>query len=209
MNARVGVIDYGLGNLHSVVNACAYIGAKVGIATSGEELEDFSHLILPGVGAFGDGMKGLIKNGHVEHLKQEVEKGKPLLGVCLGAQLLLGESEEFGSHVGLGLIPGRVESIPSEKVKVPHVGWQRIEAPEGANWTGSILDGSSKGMWAYFIHSFHAIPSNQGDVLATCEYSGNIITAAVRRDNVTGMQFHPEKSGRLGLDILKKFVSDE
>ena len=209
MNTKVGVIDYGLGNLHSVVNACAYIGAEVGIAKSGSELEGFSHLILPGVGAFGDGMKGLTENGHVEKIKQEVERGKPLLGVCLGAQLLLAESEEFGSHVGLRLIPGRVESIPSNGVKVPHVGWQRIEAPKGTSWNGSILGASSEGMWAYFIHSFHAIPTDQGDLLATCEYGGNIITAAVRRDNVTGMQFHPEKSGRLGLEILKKFVSDE
>jgi imidazole glycerol-phosphate synthase subunit HisH len=208
MSAKIGIIDYGLGNLHSVEKACVSIGASVQLVDSGDAVSDYSHLILPGVGAFADGMKGLKERKLINPLKHAVQEGKPLLGICLGAQLLLSRSSEFGMHQGLNFIPGIVAPIPDLNVKVPHVGWQKVEYGSAKHWKNSVLESSPHKFWGYFIHSFHAHPENEEHLLAICNYGGHTITAAVQRENVMGLQFHPEKSGRLGLGILKKFIED-
>lgn len=206
MNPLVTVVDYGLGNLHSVINALLRIGAEVNVASTGADIEKTSHLVLPGVGAFSDGMAGLRSRGQVEALRAYAASGRPLLGICLGKQLLLTESEEFGLHEGLGIIPGRVVRIPSAGVKVPFVGWGRLKSPADRGWEGSILGETPTGTWAYFVHSFHAAPENPGDILACTEYGPHSITAAIARGRVTGLQFHPEKSGPAGLAMLARFI---
>ncbi len=207
MKPRVTVVDYGLGNLHSVIKALAFVGAEVDVAGSGAEIARAERLVLPGVGAFADGMAGLRERGQVAALREFAAGGRPFIGICLGAQLLLSESEEFGQSEGLGIIPGRVAMIPAGEAKVPHVGWARLQPPEGRTWAGTLLEQTAAGTWGYFVHSLHCVPTDAADVLATVQPGPHQITAAVRRGRVTGFQFHPEKSGQQGLAILQSFVS--
>lgn len=206
---RVTVIDYGVGNLHSVVKALRHEGAEVVVSAEPSEVSTAERLVLPGVGAFADGMKGLGDRNLITPLKDFVRTGRPFLGICLGMQLLLSESEEFGQHSGLDLIPGRVAKIPANPgLKVPQIGWNRIfPAPEGKDWRASILRNIEERSMFYFVHSFTAIPTNENDRLADADYLGVRISAAVCRDNITGCQFHPEKSGPLGLHILAAFLA--
>jgi glutamine amidotransferase len=201
---RVTVVDYGLGNLHSVIKAFTHVGAQVDIATEAAQVLAAERLVLPGVGAFADGMRGLTERGHADALRTATARGTPLIGICLGAQLLLGESDEFGRHQGLGIIPGRVVRIPDAGVKVPHVGWNRLVP--AADWSGTLLAGTSAGTWAYFVHSFHMLPADAADLLAVADYGSHRITAAVQHGHVTGVQFHPEKSGEAGLAMLRAFI---
>lgn len=203
---NVTVVDYGLGNLHSVIKALAHVGATVAVAEDAAGIAAAERLVLPGVGAFADGMAGLAARGQVEALRAYAAAGRPLAGICLGAQLLLGESDEFGRHAGLGIIPGRVALIPSAGVKVPHVGWNRLR-PGPAGWAGSALAGTAPGTWAYFVHSYHMLPDDPAAVLATAAHGPHVITAAVRRGAITGFQFHPEKSGQAGLAMLAAFLT--
>jgi glutamine amidotransferase len=207
MKPRVTVVDYGLGNLHSVIKALAFVGATVDVAQAGADVEHAERLVLPGVGAFADGMAGLRGRGQVEALREFAASGRPFIGICLGAQLLMSESEEFGRHEGLGLIPGRVAMIPAGEAKVPHVGWGRLQCPPGRTWESTLLAGTAPDTWTYFVHSLHCVPTNMADVLATARHGRHELTAAVRRGNVTGFQFHPEKSGEQGLAILQSFVN--
>ncbi len=204
---RVHVVDYGTGNLHSVVNALRHVGAEPVIAEDGAALEDADRIVLPGVGAFADGMRGLSQRGHDDLLRRHAGRSRPLLGICLGAQFLMSSSDEFGHHRGLGLIPGRVVRIPAEGVKVPHVGWNRLEAGETGPWSTTPLCGAEIGSWAYFVHSFHMLPDDPLHVAATCRYGSHRITAAVALGPVCGMQFHPDKSGQAGLAMLASFLS--
>lgn len=206
MKPVVTVVDYGLGNLHSVINALVRTGAEVQVAGSGAEVDKAKLLVLPGVGAFSDGMAGLRARGQVEALRAYAASGRPLLGICLGKQLLLSQSEEFGVHEGLGIIPGRVVMIPSSGVKVPFVGWGRLQPPAGRDWEGTVLQATSPGTWAYFVHSYHAVPENPRDICACTGYGPHQITAAIARGHVTGLQFHPEKSGPAGLAMLEQFI---
>jgi len=206
MSTTVTIIDYGLGNLHSVCKAIVRVGGEPVIATQGSQLAEAGHVILPGVGAFADGMRGLHERGFVDALRQHVEHGRPLVGICLGMQLLFDESDEFGTHAGLGIIPGRVERIPEQGVKVPHVGWNRVLEPLPGTWAGSALEGLAGGSWAYFVHSYHARPTNPDDVLAVTRHGPHQLTAAVRHGSATGFQYHPEKSGADGLATLRRFV---
>jgi glutamine amidotransferase len=207
MKPIVTIVDYGAGNLHSVTKALAHLGAEVVVAEDGAVVERADRVVLPGVGAFGEGMAGLAQRGHVEALRAFAASGKPLLGICLGAQLLMEESEEFGLHRGLGLIPGRVVMIPREGVKVPHVGWQRLDSPHEDGWADTLLARTPTGTWGYFVHSFHCVPAQDEHLCATTLYRGHRLTAAVHRDNVTGVQFHPEKSGSCGLKMLETFLT--
>jgi glutamine amidotransferase len=209
MKPRVTIVDYGLGNLHSVTKALMQVGADVALAETGADIARAERLVLPGVGAFADGMAGLRARDQVEPLREHARRGRALLGICLGAQLLLSESEEFGRHEGLGIIPGRVLRIPAAQVKVPFVGWGRLEAPGGRTWAGTLLAESPAGTWAYFVHSFHAVPENPADICAVTRYGPHPITAAVARGSVTGLQFHPEKSGHTGLAMLRHFIQLE
>ena len=208
MSVKVAVVDYGLGNLHSVVKALAHLGAEVIVAEHGSQLEGVDKIVLPGVGAFNDGMAGLMKAGHVDPLKAAAAAGKPLLGICLGAQLMLEHSEEFGSTAGLGIIAGKVVKIPGAGIKVPHVGWARLVPQQEHAWKTGPLRQTPPHTWAYFVHSYHMIPDNAEDRAATVLSGPHQITAAVARGNITGFQFHPEKSGQSGLDMLSAFLFD-
>jgi len=205
---RATVIDYGIGNLHSVLKALRHEGAEVTLSADPRDVAGAERVVLPGVGAFADGMKGLAARGLVEPLRAYAETGRPLLGICLGMQLLLGESEEFGRHEGLGIVPGRVVEIRREAgFKVPQIGWNRIFPPNGAGWGETLLGALEPGAMVYFVHSFTAVPEREEDRLADSVYAGQRISAAVRRGNVWGCQFHPEKSGPAGLTIIRRFLA--
>ncbi len=204
------VVDYGVGNVHSVLKALAHEGGDARLSCDPDEIAAAERLVLPGVGAFGDGMRELRKRELIDPIRAFHRTGRPLLGICLGMQLLLGESTEFGLHEGLGIIPGRVERIPvSDGWKVPHVGWNRLVPPPAApsRWEGTLLAGHlSASPMVYFVHSFHARPDDPSDVLACVSYGDQALSAAVQRGNATGFQFHPEKSGPLGLELIHRFL---
>lgn len=196
----IAIIDYGMGNLHSVHSAVERLGYEAIITSDERELFDAEGAILPGVGAFGDAMEQLRAtklDGAVLHYAQS---GKPLLGICLGMQLLFSRSEEYGTHEGLGLLPGEVVRFRGD-FKVPHMGWNKL-----AFHQPSALFRNLKAGHVYFVHSFHALPERREDLLATTDYNGQV-TAIVGRGNVFGMQFHPEKSGSVGMKLLGNFLS--
>lgn len=206
---RVLVVDYGLGNLHSVGRALEAAGAAPFLSSDPADIAAASLVVLPGVGSFGDGMRGLTKRGLVEPLRRHAASGRPLMGLCLGMQLLLGRGTEFGDHEGLGIIPGSVVPLEALKpAKVPHIGWSGL-APAGWPWTDTPLSGLSTGVEVYFVHSFVAKPDRPEHVLAECEYGGVRFCAVVSAGRVAGCQFHPEKSGPYGLAILRNFVHQE
>ncbi len=214
MAKTVTVIDYGMGNLLSVTRAFEHCGAKPELTEDPAKVAKADYLVLPGVGAFADGMAGLRLRGLIEAMRAHAETGRPSLSICLGMQMLLARSSEFGSCEGLGLIDGDVVEIPGTGAdgtphKVPHIGWTAIRPPDGAAgdwWKGSILDGLEVGVSAYFVHSFTASPTDAQARLADADYNGRLISAAVRRGNVFGTQFHPEKSGPVGLAIIENFL---
>lgn len=201
------VIDYGVGNLHSVVKALEACGAKVTVTSEAAAIAGAPRLVLPGVGAFADGMRGLRDRGLVEPVQAYARGGRPFLGICLGMQMLFTESFEFGHTQGLGLLPGKVIEIArAPGLKVPHVGWNRLVAPPGRSWTGTFLDGQPEGLMTYFVHSFYAVPEREGDRLADVFYGGHRMSAAVQAGAIVGCQFHPEKSGPPGLAMLQRFL---
>ena len=215
----VAVVDY-LGNLGSVSRALEWLGAVPEVTDSPEKIMSASHVILPGDGAFAYGMSQLRDEELVDPILEFIRSGRPFLGICVGMQLLLSESEEFGLHEGLGVIPGRVVPFPQggagpRGYKIPHIGWSFLHLPgeerddgdrPAANWDGTILADVRPGDSVYFVHSFLAMPAQASDNLADTEYGGQSVCAVVARANVTGCQFHPEKSGPVGLRILKRFV---
>ncbi|GBD08393.1 Imidazole glycerol phosphate synthase subunit HisH [Candidatus Thermoflexus japonica] len=198
---RVLVVDYGIGNLGNVVRAFRRLGAEVRLQERPEGLDWADRIVLPGVGAFGDGMAGLTARGWIEPLRQAVAAGIPLLGICLGMQLLFEESEEMGHHRGLGLLRGRVRRFPPEAGKVPQIGWNRLE-PAGAH---PLLAGVPSGAYVYFVHGYYCEPEDPADVIATTFY-GIRYASMVARGPVMGVQFHPEKSHRVGERILRNFL---
>ena len=207
----VTVIDYGIGNLLSVARAFEQCNADVLVTNDGEKISSADYLVLPGVGAFADGMNGLKDRGLVEPIMKFVDKERPFLGICLGMQLMLDESEEFGANEGLGLIPGKVVAIPNIGLdgtphKIPHIGWNEISAPESISWEKTILQNTTPGSSFYFVHSYTAQPALNEHRLADCHYNGQLIAASIRKNSMYGCQFHPEKSGSLGLQIIKCFI---
>jgi len=203
----VSIIDYGINNLKSVSKAFEKIGKTVAIIDTPEAVMQARCLILPGIGAFGDGMVGLEERGLIAPIKDKVAAGTPILGICLGMQMLFTESEEFGLHAGLDLIPGRVIAFKKEEVhgeKIPHMGWNGLETT-GIPWNGTLLEKTEAGTDVYFVHSFYPDAVAKEDVLATATYSGKRFAAVVTRGNVTGTQFHPEKSGVDGMEMLRQF----
>ena len=195
----VGIIDYGVGNLYSLRSSFAAIGAEAFVSGDPEELAKADRLILPGVGAFGDAAQKLRDSGLDSFVKEQAAAGKPLLGICLGMQLLFEKSYEYGEHQGLGLLKGQVVGmsgrLPAE-LKIPHMGWNALKLTKPAK----LLE---EGSYVYFVHSFYA--QNCPDSLAAVTAYGIPITAAVEMGNIFGCQFHPEKSGNVGLEILRKF----
>ncbi|QJC50376.1 imidazole glycerol phosphate synthase subunit HisH [Paenibacillus albicereus] len=197
--SRIAVIDYGLGNLHSVSKAVERLGCEALVTSEQAEILSADGAILPGVGAFGDAMEFLRETGMDEATRAFAASGKPLLGICLGMQLLFDEGEEHGPHRGLGLLPGRVVRFQGE-YKIPHMGWNRLEFRQKS----PLLEGLEEGH-VYFVHSYHALPADSSDLIAVTDYH-QPVTAIVGRGNVTGMQFHPEKSGELGMSLLRSFL---
>jgi glutamine amidotransferase len=212
MSVDVAIIDYGIGNLFSVRRSFEHCGARVVVSDNPKVLMAAPRLVLPGVGAFADGMRGLIERGLDKMVVEFAGSGKPLLGICLGMQMLASVSEEFGEHKGLDIIPGRVMPIPKTTLegrphKIPHIGWSSLLLPEGlSGWQASILEGLSPGEAVYLVHSFAVQPDDDADRLADCDYNGRKISAAIRKGNVYGTQFHPEKSGRVGLSVIRNFI---
>lgn len=197
----IGIIDYGVGNLFSLCSSCKAIGEEAFVSGDAAELSKADRLILPGVGAFEDAAKKLRDTGMADFVRQQAAAGKPLLGICLGMQLLFEKSYEYGCHQGLGLLKGQVvpmEGRLPETLKIPHMGWNALEVK-----SGTLLEGLN-GQYVYFVHSFFA--ENCADSLSAVTEYGIPITAAVEKGNVFGCQFHPEKSGNVGLSILRKFA---
>ncbi len=198
----ITIVDYGVGNLFSLKSSFAMIGVEAQVSGAPEVVAAAEKIILPGVGAFEDAAKKLRETGLAEAVTQAAQKGTPLLGICLGMQLLFEESLEFGCHKGLGLLSGRVvpmaEVIPND-LKVPQIGWNALKMQK----THPLFKNTKEGDFVYFVHSFYATDCDDS-LLATCEY-GAELTAAVGKDNVMGCQFHPEKSGEVGLGILRSF----
>lgn len=198
------IIDYGMGNLFSVKNALEAIGTEVVISKNPEDLKKADRIILPGVGAFPDGMKNLKELGIIPALEEEVlKKKKPFLGICLGMQLLAEEGEEGGFHKGLGWISGRVRrfQIDENKFRVPHVGWDDVNSIGAAILFKDVLP-----QIFYFVHSYFMVLENPKALAATCDY-GEKFTAAVEQGNIFGVQFHPEKSQKSGLAVLRNFLN--
>ena len=212
MSRPVTVIDYGIGNLYSVTRALEVCGASVRLTASHEHIEDAERVVLPGVGAFEDGMKGMAERSQAEPVRRFIESGRPFLGICVGMQLLLEVGEEFGEHAGLGIFQGRVAPIPptgadGKPHRIPHIGWNVLRPPEhGRDWSGSILADLPAEPAVYFVHSFAPVPTQESSRLADCHYDGRRISAAIRAGNTYGCQFHPEKSGPVGLQILQNFL---
>jgi glutamine amidotransferase len=209
----VTVVDYGIGNLYSVQRALETCGAVVDSTADPVRIAQAQRLVLPGVGAFADGMQGLRERGLIQPLRDYAASGRPLLGICLGMQMLATVSEEFGEHQGLDLVPGRVLPVPAEsndgsRQKIPHIGWVPLLATHGIqSWQGSVLQGSSADTAVYLVHSFAVVPSDPADRLADCVHGGHVLCAALRRGNIHGCQFHPEKSGPAGLQMLSQFIA--
>jgi len=200
----IGIVDYNMGNLASVINAFDSVGAKIAVESDPEKLKDYDKLILPGVGAFGDAMEHLKENGMDKAVKEYAKSGKPLLGICLGMQLLFESSEEFGTSQGLGLIEGKVvafdESKFDQKLKVPHMGWNELFVQNDSK----LFDGLDNEFYLYFVHSFHAVCDDKYAIGKT--YYGYEFVSAVNKNNIYGIQPHPEKSHENGLKIIENFV---
>lgn len=199
---QIAIIDYGVGNLRSVEKAFAATGCEAKITDNERELLAAERLVLPGVGAFGACMSGLRERGFDQLVRERVSEGTPLLGVCVGMQMLFEESEEFGSTPGLGLLKGSVRRFGSELV-VPQVGWNRIHQQR----EHALFEGLADGAFCYFVHSFYCAPSDESVVVGQTEY-GNPYASIVARENICGVQFHPEKSQDVGLRMLKNFATD-
>lgn len=200
----IGIIDYGMGNLRSVQKALQRLGAEAEIISQPASLAAVHAAILPGVGAIADAMRVLNSTGFAPAIQQYVATGRPLLGICLGLQLLFDRSFEDGEHAALGLLPGDVIRFENEPgIKIPHMGWNSLEIAQ----PDALLDGVQDGEFVYFVHSYHAQASSADDVLAWSTHGTQRFPAIVRRGNVWATQFHPEKSQRVGLQLLENFLN--
>lgn len=196
----IAIIDYGVGNLFSVEKAFAAIGEEVKVTGEAEDLKSADKLVLPGVGAFGDCMKNLESTGLIPIILEQISNKKPLLGICVGLQILFEGSEESPNSKGLGVFKGMVRRINAPQLKIPHMGWNAVSTHS------NLFEGLKENPYFYFVHSYHAVPEDRSLITATTEY-GETLTAAVARDNIYATQFHPEKSGDVGLQLLKNFVN--
>ncbi len=212
MKSEVTIVDFGIGNILNVARAFQYIGAEVKLAQKYSELDQAKRVVLPGVGAFMHGMRQLHERGFSEKIKEISTGGVPLLGICLGMQMLLSYSEEHCKTKGLDILPGKVIPVPAYGVdkkphKIPHIGWNELLYSGGRNdWRRTLLDGVPVNSPVYFIHSFMAVPDDYEARIADCSYDGQLICASVQYKNIMGCQFHPEKSGEVGLQVLKNFL---
>jgi glutamine amidotransferase len=202
VSARVAIVDYGMGNLHSVANAVSHVGGEPAIVGEADALETFEKIILPGVGAFGDAMRRLDASGLSAELSRLASAGRPILGICLGMQLMCSSSEEGGINRGLGWFEADVRAFPAHLgVKVPHIGWNDLHFAR----PDRLLDGLGGTPDLYFVHGYRVECRDEADVLAWCDY-GEPFAAMIARGRLCGMQFHPEKSQHAGLAMLKSFI---
>lgn len=213
INQTVGLIDYGMANLLNVKRALEFCGATVEVIDSPKKKMKGTRLVVPGVGAFKDCMFALRERGLDDFLKRYAEDAKPLLGICVGMQILFEVGEEFGAHNGLGILPGRVQKLPTNtdtgaSLRVPHIGWNNLVATQNhKSWAGTLLEPfAEKAASFYFVHSFAAVPESMGDRLADCMYGGQRVCSVVQNGNVIGTQFHPERSAQNGLLLLNRFL---
>jgi glutamine amidotransferase len=202
----IALIDYGISNLRSVQKAFEHLDTEVTLVDTPDRVAQADRLILPGVGAFPAGMKGLQERGLIEPLKQAAHEGKPLIGICLGMQLLFDSSDEMGNTVGLGLLPGQVMRIGGQSsvvrgLKIPHMGWNQLDLVSDHPLVRDLTSGS----YAYFVHSYAVYPNQHDIILANTDYGGPF-ASIVGRGNICGLQFHPEKSQAVGLNLLKNFL---
>ncbi|GAB6928123.1 imidazole glycerol phosphate synthase subunit HisH [Paenibacillus sp. JCM 10914] len=198
----ISIVDYGMGNLHSVTKAVQRLGHEALVTGEREEILSADGIILPGVGAFGDAMEQLRETSLDSVMQEAADAGKPLLGICLGMQLLFSRSEEHGNHEGLNILPGSVVRFKEGDYKVPHMGWNSLQFAKREH---PLFAGLEEGH-VYFVHSYHVLPEAKADLLAVTDY-GQPVTAIVGRGSVYGMQFHPEKSGEMGMSLLNNFLS--
>lgn len=210
---KVHIVDYGVGNIHSIIRAVEAGGGEAAMATEARELTAADRVILPGVGAFEPCARRLRESGMMDAVLEFARSGRPFLGICVGMQLLFDESLEFGRHKGLGLVRGSVVPIPTEDEagtrKTPNIGWHPLgQSSPHRPWKGTLLDGIVSGMSsAYFVHSYNCEPADEADRLADIDYNGYRVCAAVQKDNITGFQCHPERSGPAGLRIIANFLT--
>lgn len=196
------VIDYGMGNLRSVSKALEHLGGEVCVTSEPAKVMQAEKLVLPGVGAFKDAMTELTQRGLVPPILAHIAGGKPFFGICLGLQLLFESSEENPGVAGLGVIPGKVQRFQSKQVKIPHMGWNRVDFCKEHPLLANVLNSS----FFYFVHSYYGVPKNPDDVAGFCEYGSDRVTALLATKNLFATQFHPEKSQGSGLQILKNFI---
>jgi len=206
---KVVIIDYGVGNLFSIQNACLAVGITPVVSADAKTIHDAAGVILPGVGAFGDAIKKLENLNLISVIREVAASGKILMGVCLGMQLMMEESLEFGSHKGLGLFSGTAKKFEpdlAQGIKVPQVQWNTIQKAPGPHHP-DFLHGIEPGTFMYFVHSYYVVSDDPHQVLAYSDYAGQRFCCAIQRDNVIGLQFHPERSGPQGIQIYKNFKS--
>lgn len=208
--AKIVIIDYQLNNLFSVKHACHHVGINTKISTNKEDIATADALILPGVGAFGNAMQNLEKLDLIAPIRDAVQAGKPLLGICLGLQLLFEESEEFGTHKGLGIVAGHVSRFPAntpeqQKLKVPFIGWNEVYASQEGCWHNTPLEQTQQGEFMYFVHSNFVQPASPEDASCFSYYKDLKFCSGIIKNNIFAVQFHPEKSAEKGLEIYKKW----
>lgn len=203
----IAIVDYGVGNLYSVEKAFAKFSDDVVLTQSAEIIDKADKVVLPGVGAFGDCMKNFRASGLMDAVMRAVESGKPVMGICVGLQIMFEGSDESPGVEGLGIFKGRVRKIHAPGLKIPHMGWNSLSINEKASVKIDLFKNIRKNPYVYFVHSYYAVPEEKSVITAKTVY-GEEITAAVGKDNVIATQFHPEKSGDIGLAIIKNFVEE-
>lgn len=201
----IAIVDYGVGNLYSVEKAFAKFSDDVILTQSADVIDKADKVVLPGVGAFGDCMKNFKASGLMDAVMRAVENNKPVMGICVGLQIMFEGSEESPDVKGLGIFKGMVRKINAPGLKIPHMGWNSLIINENTHVDINLFKNIRKNPYVYFVHSYHAMPEDKSIILATSIY-GEEITAAVGKNNVIATQFHPEKSGDIGLSIIKNFV---
>lgn len=213
MSKKITLIDYGMCNLLNVARAFEHCGAEVAVTEDPAAALDADRLVVPGVGAFSACIRELESRGFADAIRRYVDSQRPMLGICVGMQMLFEASEEFGEHQGLGILPGYVRAVPTktatgELQRVPHIGWSHLVVPDTERqWNNTLLrDFAGQQPAVYFVHSFAAVPSNPDDRLADTIYGGHRLCAAIQKGNLMATQFHPERSGEIGLRIARRFV---